>query len=150
MMSGGKLRAVPSPLLFGISLHENLVDVAPDQRNRLLLKILRRLSRHHLRLLLYVALRVLGGDDRRPYFRERVHVERQIVEVVLVVDNGAVRVSVELGEAAHIVPDFLVVGMEDVRAVLVHVDSAVLVSVDVPRNVAAPLDHEAFLAAGRK
>lgn len=68
--------------------------------------------------------------------------------MVLVVDDRAVRVAVELGEAARIVPDFLVVGMEDVRAVLVHVDSAVLVSVDVPRDVAAPLDHEALLPAG--
>ena len=95
-----------------------------------------------------MAFRVLGSDDRRPYFCERVHVERQVVEVILVVDDGAVRVAVELGEAAHIVPDFLVVGMEDVRAVLVHVDSALLVSVYVPRDVAAPFDHEALLPAG--
>ena len=95
-----------------------------------------------------MASRVLGSDDRRPYFCERVHVERQIVEMVLVVDDGAVRVAVEVRKAAHIVPDFLVVGMEDVRAVLVHVDSALLVSVDVPRDVSAPLDHEALLPAG--
>ena len=95
-----------------------------------------------------MAFRVLGSDDRRPYFCERVHVERQVVEVVLVVDDGAVRVAVEVRKAAHIVPDFLVVGMEDVRAVLVHVDSALLVSVDVPRDVSAPLDHEALLPAG--
>ena len=95
-----------------------------------------------------MASRVLGSDDRRPYFCKRVHVERQVVEVVLVVDDGAVRVAVELGEAAHIVPDFLVVGMEDVRPVLVHVDPALLVSVDVPRDVSAPLDHEALLPAG--
>ena len=92
--------------------------------------------------------RVLGSDDRRPYFCERVHVERQVIEVVLVVDDGAVRVAVEVRKAAHIVPDFLVVGMKNVRAVLVHVDSALLVSVDVPRDVSAPLDHEALLPAG--
>ena len=56
--------------------------------------------------------------------------------------------SVELCELGDVVPHFFVVGMENMRAVLVDVDALDVLGVDVARDVGALIHDEHGLAVG--
>ena len=145
----GKLGAAAAPLLLGVALDELLEDVAADQRQRLLLEVLGLALADQvggLGLLALDDLHGLCGRADAPHLRERVHVERQVVQLVLVDGHGAVHVVVELGEAVDVVPNRAQGGVEDVRAVAVHVDALHVLGVDVAGDMVAAVDDEAGLA----
>src|SRR5699024_9256969 len=85
----------------------------------------------------------LGRGDHPPHPVEGVHVEGQVVDLAVVVGDGAVGVPVELGKLPHIGPHLPGGGVEDVRAVAVDVDPLHRLGVDVAGNVAAPVDDQA-------
>ena len=78
-----QLRAAPAPLLLRIPLDELRVDIRADKRDRLLLKI-PRLPRDRAALLCDDRLGLRRRHDI-PEFPERIHIERQIVEMPLVI-----------------------------------------------------------------
>ena len=96
-------------------------------------------------LFFYLCLGCLGGGDS-PHLVEGVHVERQVVELSLVVGYGGVGVAVEFHEGVHEVPYFAVVGVEDVGSVLVDVDAADVFAPEVPACVAALVYYQYFPA----
>lgn len=141
-----KLRAFSSPLLLGVLLYERLVDVAPDKRDCLLLKVPRLCCSAFFFLLLDFCQCLCRGCYA-PYLVERVHVERQVEKPSVEVCDGRVCVAVEFGELVHKVPDFFVRRVEDVRAVLMHADSVEVLAEDVPAEVRTPVDYKAFFSA---
>ena len=77
---------------------------------------------------------------------EGVHVERQIVELSVVVGDRGVGVAVKGYDAVHEIPDFLVGGVEDVRAVLVYVDPLDILAINVAAQVRAFVNHKTAFA----
>ena len=143
---GGQVFAVAAPLLFGVALDELFVDVAANQGDGLLFQIL-RLVGDFLALLFD-----LGGSLLRrhnaPHFVKGVHVEGQRVEFALVVGDRRVRKTVKLCELSNIVPDFFVIGMENMCAILVDIDALNVLSVNVARNVMTLVHDQNRLAMG--
>ena len=147
-----KLGTFAPPLLFGVALDELLVDVAPDKRQRLLLKVARlghALGFHApdcLAPLLVELSLSLGGSLCTPHLIERVHVEGQIVQPsVGSLCDRAVGVAVERHYRVNEIPHLLVRGVEDMRPVLVYVDSLDILAVDIPSGVGTLVDDKAPL-----
>lgn len=88
----------------------------------------------------------LGGRLDAPHPGEGVHVERQVVDFIAPARHGRVGVAVEVRELLHVVPDLAVRGVEDVRAVAVHLDALDRLGVDVSGDVGALVDDEHALA----
>ena len=138
--------AVAAPLFLGVALHERLEDIAADERQCLLLEVLRLADVLGGHLLGDLGLGVCRRDDARPHLCEGVHVEGHIVHVAVEVGDRRVDVVVELGEAVDVVPDVLHGGVEDVRAVAVDLDALDVLGVDVAGDVAAAVDDQDRLA----
>ena len=66
-----------------------------------------------------------------PHLIEGVHIERQVVELALVVGYRRVGVSVELHDGVDEVPYLFVGGMEDMCTILMHVDALYILTIDV-------------------
>ena len=60
--------------------------------------------------------------------------------------HRAVHVIVEFREPVHIFPHLFITGMENVRAVLVHVDAVHILGVDVAGDVIPPVNDQHPLA----
>ena len=142
----GQVAAVAAPLLLGVALHERLEDVAADERQRLLLEVLRLSDVLGGHLLGDLCAGVCRRDDARPHLGEGVHVEGHVVHVAMEVGYRRVDVVVELGEAVDVVPDVPHGGVEDVRAVAVDLDALDVLGVDVAGDVVAAVDDQDRLA----
>ena len=127
--------AVAAPLLFGVALDELFINVAAHKGDGLLLKVL-RLVGDFFALLLDFGGCFLRRHDA-PHLIKGVHVEGQRIQLTLIVGNGRVCKAVELGKPGDIVPDLFVVGVEDVRTILMDVDTLDVLSINVARNVGA-------------
>ena len=142
----GQVAAVAAPLLLGVALHERLEDVAADERQRLLLQVLRLSDVLGGNLLGDLGLGVCRRDDARPHLGEGVHVEGHVVHAAVEVGYRRVDVVVEFSKAVDIVPDVLHGGVEDVRAVAVDLDALDVLGVDVAGDVVAAVDDQDRLA----
>ena len=142
----GQVLTVAAPLLLGVALHERLEDVAADERQRLLLQVLRLADVLGSHLLGDLGAGVCRRDDARPHLGEGVHVEGHVVHVAVEVGYRRVDVIVELGEAVDVVPDVPHGGVEDVRAVAVDLDALDVLGVDVAGDVVAAVDDQGRLA----
>ena len=142
----GQVAAVAAPLLLGVALHERLEDVAADERQSLLLEVLRLADVLGGHLLGDLCAGVGRRDDARPHLGEGVHVEGHVVHVAAEVGDRRVDVVVELGEAVDVVPDVPHGGVEDVRAVAVDLDALDVLGVDVAGYVVAAVDDQDRLA----
>ena len=81
-----KLAAGTSPLLFRISFDELLIDIRPDQGNRLFFQILWLRDASRPPLLLDLGRCLLRRHDA-PHFIEGVHIERQGIEFPMIVGH---------------------------------------------------------------
>ena len=63
----------------------------------------------------------------------------------MIVRHRGVREAVELREMVHIVPHFFIVGVEDVRAVFVHMDPFNVLRVNISRDLRPFVDDQALL-----
>ena len=143
---GRQLGGGTSPLLLGIALDEAFVDVASAELERLLLQVGRLADVGIACPFLLDACPCLVGGTDAPELVEGVHVERQVVELAAVGRQGRVGEAVELHEPVHVVPHAAVVGVEDVCAVVVHLDAVDLFAIDVPACVLPLVDDQATLA----
>ena len=80
-----------------------------------------------------------------PHFAECIHIKRQIVKLILIYRHRRIDIIVELRKLIYIIPDLPVRGMEDMRAVFVHMDPFNILAVNISRNmVPAVNDQTAF------
>ena len=144
MIAASSSRGVGLPLLGGVALDERLVERAPDQRDRLLLEVAR---------LRRVDLGGLLGDQRAGLVRrvgpaeelvDQREVHRERVDLLADPGEHAVLVAGELGEPVDVLPDALVAGVEQVRAVAVDLDPGLGLGlgVGVAADVRPALQHE--------
>ena len=137
---GGQLRAAAAPLLLRIALDELRIDIRADERDGLLLEI-PRLTLDDLALLRDNGLRLRWRHDI-PELAERVHIERQIVEMALIIRDRRIDEVVEPHKLVDIRPDLLIARVENVRAILVDVDAILFLAVDIAADMPAALQHQ--------
>ena len=139
---GRQLGRVGLPLLAGVVLDERLVQRAADELNALVVQVLRVGTGQLARLLFNQGL----GFGRRVMRMEELvdgaEVDGQRVDLAVMGGVHAVHVVREARETVHVVPDALVGGVEQVRAVLVDLRAGFLihVRVGVATDVIADID----------
>ena len=151
-VGGGQFLRVGLPLLGGIALDERLVERAADQRDGLLLEVLRVGGFDLGGLLLDQLARRIGGEVLAEELRHQAQAHRELVGLPVVHREHPVLVAGEVGELPHVVPHPLVGGVEQVGAVLVHLDAGLRLrlGVGVAADVRAPLEHEDALVELRR
>ena len=145
MMSGAQLLGVGLPLLGGVALDERLVERPADQRDRLLLEVLRRRSVSISLACSATSARACSGVcDLPKNWLISGEVHREGVDLALVNGEDAVLVAGERGEAVDVLPHPLVGGVEQVGAVLVHLDSGLGLgsAVGVAADVVSAVEDE--------
>lgn len=142
---GGQLVAGPAPLLFGVALDEDFVQVGADHLQGLFLQVLRGALGAFLPLAGQLGLGFFRGVHA-PDLLEGVHVEGEVVKAALVAGHGHVDIIVHGAESLDVGPDLGVAGMEDMRAVAVHIDALDGLGVGVAADVGAAVNDQAMLA----
>ena len=143
-----QLRAAAAPLLLRVALDELRVDIRTDERDGLFLEVL-RLAFDRLALFCDDCLRLRRRHDV-PELAERIHVERQIVEMALIVRHRRVDEIVKGDELVDIRPDILIARVEDVCTIFVDVDAILLLAVDIAADMIASTDLPACFASCAK
>lgn len=64
----------------------------------------------------------------------------------MVVGNGTVSIPIERHNAVYKVPDFFVVGMEDVGSILMNVNALHIFAIDISTQMRAFVNYKAFLS----
>ena len=134
----GQVLRIGLPLLARVVLDERLVQRAADQRNALVVEVLRVRARQFAGLLVDQGLRLGRRVVRVEELVDGPEVDRQGIHLAVVRGVHAVHVVREACETVHIVPDPLVGRVEQVRAVLVDLRAGLLVHVAV-RVAADPM-----------
>ena len=137
---GWQLFAVTSPLLLSVAFDKFLVDIATDERNGLLFEILRFSS--NLFALLFNFSNSFLRSHNAPHLIKCIHIKGQRIQLTLVVGHRRVRKAVELRKLGDVVPDFFVVSMENMSAILVDIDALNILGIDVARNVRALVNYQ--------
>ena len=96
--------------------------------------------------------RLVGREVPAEELRHQAKTHRELVGLPVVHGEDAVLVAGEVGELPHVVPHPLVGGVEQVRAVLVHLDAGLRLGlgVGVAADVRASLDDEDTLVQLRR
>ena len=149
---GGQVLRIGLPLLGRVVAHESLIQRAPDERNRLLLEVRRILSGDLRGLLGDELLRLIGRVVATEELVDQAEPHRELVGRAVVHGEHAVLVVGEIGELVDVFPHPLVRGVEQVRAVLVDLDTGLRLRlrVRVAADVRAPLEHEDALTELRR
>jgi hypothetical protein len=147
-MFGFEPRGVGLPLLRGVPLHERLVEGTTDQRDRLLLEVLRVLRVELAGLLGDQDARLVGGVRATEELVDQRQVHRKGVNLVAHSGEDPVLVTGELREAVDVLPHPLVRRVEQVGAVAVDLDAGFRfdLRVGVAAEVRATFEHEHALA----
>jgi hypothetical protein len=121
---------------------ERLVQRTPDQADALLDEVGGLLSPSSAACSAMRARASSGRIGRPEELVDRAQVDRHRVHLALVGGVDLVHVVGEGREPVHVLPDPLVAGVEQVRAVAVHLDARrrVVLGVGVAADVAAPVD----------
>jgi len=77
---------------------------------------------------------------------EGVHVERQVVELSVIVGNGRIGVAVEGDDGVHEVPYRPAIRVEDVGPILMYIDALHLFTIDVSSEVRTPVYDQTGLS----
>ena len=118
------------------------VNVPSHQEQRLLFQVLRLCDPGLSALALDDLFRLRRRTDP-PHLAECVHIERQVVKLVLVYRHRRIDIIIELRKLIHIIPDLPVRSMKDVRAVFVHMDPFNILTVNISRNMVPAVDDQA-------
>ena len=81
-----------------------------------------------------------------PHLIEGVHIERQIIEFALIVSYWRVGIAVKLYNGVDEVPHLLIGGMEDMCAILMHVDALDVLTIDIATQVRSLVNDQTLLA----
>ena len=141
---GAQLGGVGLPLLGGVALDERLVERSADQADRLLLEVGGVLGGDLAGLLGDERPGLVGGVRMAEELVDEREVHREGVDLSLVLGEHPVLVAGEGGEPVDVLPDPRVGRVEQVGAVLVHLDPCLLVdlAVGVATEVVATLDDQ--------
>lgn len=74
---------------------------------------------------------------------ERIHIERQIIELATEISDGGVGVSIEGDEGIDEIPDAAIIRVEYMRSVAVNIDAFYPFASDIAAHKRAFVYHEA-------
>ena len=80
-----------------------------------------------------------------PHPAEGVHIERKIVQLILIDGHRRIDVVVKLRESPHIVPDLSVRGVKNMGTVSVYLNAHTLLRVDISGNMVSSVNQQAAL-----
>ena len=143
-----KIFAISSPLLLRIALDELFVNLSSDKGNSLLFQIFRLADTCSPPLLFNLFLR-LFRRNHSPHRVKGIHIERKRINLSPIVRNGRVGKTVKVGKAIHIIPYLSIVGMENVRTVMVYHNSVFLIGIHISADMIPLIDYEHFLSQAR-
>ena len=138
---GRQLPAGAPPLLFGVALHQLFINIRADEGNGLFLQILRLRNPGGLPLTGNLRFRLLWSRHA-PHFIEGIHVEGQGVQLPVVIRHRGIGVAVKFREPVDVLPRGLVVGVENMGAVGMYLDSLDLLGIHIAADVTPPVDHK--------
>ena len=87
----------------------------------------------------------LFGSMNTPHLIEGVHVEGQIVYFAVIVGYRAVGVAVEGDKCIDKIPHFFIGSMEDMRTVLVYIDTFRLLTINISAELRTFVNNETGL-----
>ena len=82
----------------------------------------------------------------RPHAVKGIHIEGQVVKLAFIISDRTIGVAVELHNQIHEIPYIFVICMENVSAILMHVDAFHLLAVDITTKVWTLVYYKTFLA----
>src|SRR5579884_4380916 len=144
----GQLARVRLPLLFGVTTDESLIEGTTNQRDRFVFQVFRMANLLGARLLTDQFARLRGRHVAPEKSADRPQVNGHRVNLALVNGQHTMPIIGEGGEAMQVAPDFLAVGVEQVRTVFVVLDagSGVYFGIGIASDVMAALQHADFAA----
>ena len=142
---GWKILALSSPLLLCIALDQLLINIRANQADRLLFQVLRLRDACCLALFLDLRRCLLRSHDT-PHLVERIHIERQGIQLAVVIRHRGVRKTIKLRELVHITPDLFIIRMENMRAILVDLNALHRLCIHISCNIRAAVNHQNLLA----
>ena len=142
-----QLRGLHSPLLERVTAEKCLIEVIPEECEGLLLKSLGIGDRFVPEIgdeFLSLRRRHAGAEE----LIDRVEVDRQRIDLALEGGFDPIHIWHHLTEAIDIIPDLLIVGVEDVWSVFVDLNARLLVAISmaIARNVCALIDDMNIMA----
>ena len=117
--TGGQVAGVDTPLLQCIALKEGLVDIPADETQRLLLKR-SGFDDGAVGDIVDIGARLSRPEGLAEELIDSEQVDRQRKDLALRNSFDAVDIGHEFREPAKIIPHFLIVGVEDMRAIDMH------------------------------
>jgi hypothetical protein len=147
-----ELATLSTPLLLGVALDEDFVNILTNEQLGLLLQITGlgdTIGLHALKgfLTLFgnLSLGLSRGQDA-PHLIEGVHIEGQVILLAFVIGYRGIGITVELDNGIGKVPDLLVGGMEDMGAILMDIDTLDVLTIDITTQMVALVDDQTLLA----
>lgn len=139
---GRKFSTFSTPLFLCIHFYEFLINIRPDQRNCLFLKVFRdkiferntSLIRHILKcnfFLFFDFSFCLFWSGNTPHFFKCVHIKRQRIEFAIVISHRTINVTIKRGKLVHILPNLFVIGMENMRTVFIHIYTINILGINI-------------------
>ena len=133
-------------MLFRVALDKLFINVPTYQLQGLFLQVAGRMRQCRLcPLTLQLPLRLLGRANA-PELIEGVHVEGQVIQLSLIIGNGAVGIAVHVNEAMHIPPQGIIVSVENMRPILMDVDAVHQPGIHVAAHMRALFQHQTAFA----
>ena len=146
-----KLRAFSAPLFLRVIFDEAFVDILTDEGECLLFEITRLRHPGCLHFCysfgtLLINFRLsLSRCLHAPHFTEGVHIERQVIEFAMVVRHRRVGISVERHYRVDKIPYLLIGCMEDMRSVLMHINTLDIFAIDIATELWPLVYHQTLL-----
>ena len=84
--------------------------------------------------------------DHSPHFIKGIHIERQRIQLTVIVGDRAVGEPVEFSKPGNIIPDFFIVGMENMGTVFMHVDAFHVFCINIAGNIGPLVNDKDRLA----
>ena len=134
-----------APLLLGIALNQFLVDIAPYKGQGLLFQVARHLACYFSPLFFNFGGRFFWRHHT-PELVEGVHIEGQVVDFPMIISDWGIDILVEFRKLVDVIPNGLVVSMENVGAKFMDLNARDFFRIDIARHVVALLNNQDALA----
>ena len=138
-------------MFLGIALEKCRIELFANKREAFFLEVLWIGNAGLSRLFGDKFLGLFGVHIGAVKFVNSIKIDRHWIEFALVASIYSVSIVVKLGKFGDVLPDILVLGVENMRTIFVNFDASLFVgiAIDISGDMIAFLDDEYVLAATR-
>ena len=87
----------------------------------------------------------LCWSENAPHLIERIHVEGQVILFAFVMGNRRIGIAIEGDDGINEIPHSLIVGVEDVGAILMDMDALDILAIDISTQMRTLVDDQTAL-----